>query len=145
MDSLSALSTAVAAVRVVDWSRQIVCKSWEIHDSIEGMSKEDLGNQTVTLRLKELANTLKPSKESANIQVASPRLQQICKDCCEISDELLTFLNRLKVPENSEHRRWKSFRQALKSVCTKEEINKMAGSLAILRAELDTEVLVACR
>ncbi|KAL6892126.1 hypothetical protein GGI43DRAFT_414173, partial [Trichoderma evansii] len=144
MDPISALSVIAAAARFVDWSRQIVCKSREIHDSIEGISKENLGSQTVTLRLKELTKTIQSSQEAANIHAANSRLQQICNNCSSISDELLKHLHRLKVPEDSEHRKWKSFRQAMKSVCSKKEIDGMASSLAVLRAELDTEVLVAC-
>lgn len=94
------------------------------------------------MRLKDLAETLKKSQTlSAEAQNQS-RLRKILDECDAVSKELLRNLHQLKAPENTTHRKWKSFRQALKSVWSKAEVDRMAGRLANPRSELDTEVLV---
>ena len=45
----------------------------------------------------------------------------------------------------SENRKWKSFRQALKSVWSKQAIDEMAKRLEVLRADLDTHILEILR
>jgi hypothetical protein len=72
-------------------------------------------------------------------------LQQICTECAAISAELLKHLPDLKVPKGQEHRKWKSFRHALKSVWSKSGVDEMARRLSVLREELDTHVLALLR
>src|SRR5579859_2947196 len=145
LDPISALSVAAAVVQFVDFSRKIVCKSKELYGSTCGITEEYLGSQTVTLRLKELTEALKKSPSSTAAIRNSPRLHQICAECDYVSEHLLEKLHQLKVPDCPTHRRCKSFRQALKSVWSKTEIDEMARRLASLRSELDTEVLVCMR
>ncbi|KAK0610378.1 hypothetical protein B0T17DRAFT_658185 [Bombardia bombarda] len=142
MEPLAALSVAAAIVPFVDWSREVVCKSKELYDSADGVLKENLERETVAGRLKRLTEDLRASR-SSNQKNLSPRLEQICQECTVISDELLMRLHLLKVPKGSEHRKWKTLRHALKSVWSKTEIDEMAKRLNGLRAELDTELLVA--
>jgi hypothetical protein len=54
-------------------------------------------------------------------------------------------LEKLKVPEGHPHKKWKSFRQALKSVWSKEKIKEVAQRRANLRMELDTHVIMSPR
>jgi hypothetical protein len=72
-------------------------------------------------------------------------LQQICTEFARISDELLKHLRDLKVPKGQEHRKWKSFRHALKFVWSKSGVDEMARRLSVLREELDTHVLALLR
>ncbi|KAM7191769.1 hypothetical protein V8F33_008736 [Rhypophila sp. PSN 637] len=121
----------------------IVCKGKELYRSTEGLTREFLGTQTVTLRLKELAANIKSSQAALRTSGGQENLDRVCADCMTISDQLLAHLQRLKVPEDANHRRWKSCRQALKSVWSKDEIDAMAKRLSTLREELTTEILVA--
>lgn len=63
----------------------------------------------------------------------------------EISKELSTRLNKLKVPSGHRHKKWKSFRQALKSTASKEKIKDIKQRLEALKAELDTHVVLNIR
>jgi hypothetical protein len=72
-------------------------------------------------------------------------LEQICSRCVEVSRELVQRLDNLKVPEDHRHKKWKSFRQALKSVLGKSKIEEIKGRLHGFRMELDTHVLLGLR
>ncbi|KAF2647570.1 hypothetical protein K491DRAFT_643854, partial [Lophiostoma macrostomum CBS 122681] len=149
IDPISALSVAAAAVQFVDFSRKLVCKSKELYNSLDGVLRDNEKTETVTMRLKGMAQELQPPRKSvrsvasgkASTPKTSARLQSICTECNEVSDELVDHLRRLRVPDGSVGRKWKSFRQALKSVWSKKEIDRMAQRLASLRAEIDTEDL----
>lgn len=146
MDPLSALSLAVNVAQCIDWARQIVCKAKELHSSVSGTSREVSEQETVTLRLKELVRDITAARGRINPKVQSSALQRICGNCMDASNELLHRLQGLKIPRNTvEHRRWKSFRQALKTVWSKNEIDAMASRLLLLRHELNTELIVITR
>ncbi|KAK3368656.1 hypothetical protein B0H63DRAFT_455414 [Podospora didyma] len=163
-DPISALSLAAAVVQFVDFSRQIVCKSKTLYRSTTGVLRENLETETVTMRLREItdhlrATTTTATSTTAATYAASLRVEQLRTECFEVSDKLMQKLHQLRVPTlqrpqvttlfqkapppPSEHRAWKSFRQALKSVWSKAEIDGMASRLAAIRAQLDTEVLVS--
>jgi hypothetical protein len=150
LDPLSALSVAASVVQFVDFASKIICKGKEVYASVDGVLQENMQNETVTTRLLEMTKRLKKplvqvGSSSEEERAQHHRLQQICKECSEISKELLQHLGDLKVPKGSEHRRWKSFRQALKSVWEKQAIDAMAKRLEGLRTELHTQILVVLR
>jgi hypothetical protein len=97
------------------------------------------------MRLKELAERVEALENlplsNSDASLTDPRLQTICRECGWISTELLQRLHQLKVPDQSKHRKWKNFRQALKSVWSKREIDNMANRLSDLRSVLNTEML----
>lgn len=61
-------------------------------------------------------------------------LQAICQKCEELSIDLLLRLNKLQTGDN--HRKWKSFRQAIKSVYTKAGVDALAKRFTDFREEL---------
>jgi hypothetical protein len=150
LDPMSALSVAASVVQFVDFTSKIICKGKDIYHSVDGVLPENSQNKTVTVRLLEITNELeKPLVDIGSLsdenQSQYHQLQHICKECSSISKELLRHLKDLEVPRGSKHRRWKSFRQALKSVWDKEGIDAMAKRLERLRNELHTQVLVGLR
>jgi hypothetical protein len=149
LDPMSALSIAASAVQFVDFARIIVCKSKDLYRSTDEVLKENKQTETVAIRLRELAESIGvPPTEpplNSNSSLLISHLQTICIDCDSISTELLQRLHQLKVPDQLKHRKWRSFRQALKSVWSKWEIDSMAKRLSDLRADLETEVLVLLR
>jgi hypothetical protein len=157
LDPLSALSVAACVVQFVDFAAKIVSKGRDIYSSPDGVLEENSFAETVTIRLKEKANTVETSLRSADTitirsmkarsiaEARDEQLKVITKDCSELCQALLDKLAGLKVPKGSEHRRWKSFRQALKTVWSKQEIENIAGKLKALRSELDSEVMEALR
>jgi hypothetical protein len=62
-----------------------------------------------------------------------------------MSKELLVRLNQLKVEDGRKNRRWKSFRQALKSVWCKSAVDEIAKRLEYFKKELDGHILVSLR
>lgn len=144
MDPLTALSLAVNVAQCVDWSRQIVCKARELYQS--GTSQDVSEKTTVTQRLIDLTDRVRSLQRKTNSRGGSPNLDRICDDCITASDELLRSLQRLKVPKDDvERRRWKSLRQALKTVWSTNDINSMASRLSSLRNELTAEIIVITR
>ena len=112
------------------------------------MLPENTETETVAVRLQTLTKKLKEKYEpGAQTRHTSEeqRLQAICQECHKVSEQLVELLGTLKVPESSEHRCWKSSRQALKSVGSKKGIDSMSAKMAVLRSELVIQVLVHLR
>lgn len=152
MDPLSALSVAAAVIQFIDYSTRIVSKGKELYKSADGALAENIELETASVRLQNLSRTLKDSlranQQAPKEGVASKSdgaLETICEACVTVSKELVDKLENLKVPEGHSHKKWKSFRQALKTVWTKEKIEEVAQRLAKLRADLDTNVLLSIR
>lgn len=155
VDPASALSAASAAVQFVQFASHIVSKGRHIYNSANGATRENEVTETVTLRLKELTGDLakRPISNATrlssgplgNVQRYQKQVQDICNECSKISKALLDHLYKLKVPKGSEHRKWKSFRHALKTVWSKKELDEMAERLRGLRAELDSHMLAILR
>lgn len=154
LDPVSALSVAAAAIQFVQFSSHIVSKGRHIYNSSNGTIEDNDVTETVTLRLKELTQQLgKPRKspinlntpESDDMKKHQKQIKQICEECTNLSKTLLSRLQTLRVPAASEHRKWKSFRHALKSVWSKGEIDQMARRLRHLREELDSHIMFILR
>lgn len=157
LDPLSALSVAASIIQVVDFAGNIVSKGKDLYKSSDGALRENTEAETVTVRLREMTMKLKDSQiflqgSSANApvgpQMSKPeelQLQEICDECLSISEQLLLHLSKLKVQMGQESRKWKSFRQALKTVWSKPDLDGLARRLGELRNELDTHLLVSLR
>ena len=61
---------------------------------------------------------------SGDLSATNKALGAICESCVMVSTDLITHLHNLKVPEGQRHRRWSSFRKALKSVWSKDDLEK---------------------
>jgi hypothetical protein len=156
MDPLSALGVAASVVQFVDFAGKIVFKARDIYKSSQGSLQENDQTETVTKRLQEMANQLNNAvhQSKAHLAAGGPsneplsfavRISDVCKECIEVSKELLSKLGNLKVPKDSQHRRWKSFRQALKSVCSKHEVEALAKRLRCLKDEINSYILEMLR
>ena len=152
MDPLSALSVAAAVIQFIDYSTRIVSKGKELYKSADGALAENIELETASVRLQNLSGTLKDSLQASQqapkegvARKSDGALETICEACVTVSKEFVDKLENLKVPEGHSHKKWKSFRQALKTVWTKEKIEEVAQRLAKLRADLDTNVLLSIR
>ena len=97
--------------------------------------------QSLSWKIKELSSQgrrLNPCSED------DAGFLKVCDESITISDELLAHLNKLKV-ECQEHRRWRSYREALKSVWKKGEIDNFTTRLAILRRQIDSHILLSLK
>lgn len=152
MDPLSALSVAAAVVQFVDYGTKIVSKGTKLCKSSDGALAENIELETASTRLQRLSGTLQGSlrrgqyePQNGPLIESNQALESICEACVKMSKELIDRLEKLKVPEDHPHRKWKSFRLALKTVWSKEKIEEVADRLAELRTELDTQVIFSLR
>lgn len=83
--------------------------------------------------------TLQDSTNSAN----DTALRELCQSCNIVAKKLLSALNKVKV--QGKQQKWKSFRKALRSVWSKEDISSLEQQLARLRDELNLRVVVDLR
>jgi hypothetical protein len=95
--------------------------------------------------LKSINARLKHHEKSSYRNRDEQTLEELSYRCSAIVDVLLTKLDKLKVEKGVKFRKWKSFRQALKSVWTKEELDKLAEILSGYRNELEFHVLLSMR
>ena len=148
LDPLSVFAFAASAVQFVDFAMEIASKGKRLYRALDGALPENADVGTVTARLKEMMQRLANSKDStskADLNQEEVQFCDICGGCIGVSEKLLLFLGKLKVPNNKKHRKWKSFRQKLKRIWSKHELDDMARTLAMLRGELDTQILVSLR
>jgi hypothetical protein len=147
MDPLSALSVAASVVQFVQFGASLVSKTHEIYASHEGTLSANVQVEAATKRLIGLVDGLRGPLVAGNSfpSVGSQELEDICNKCISISKELLARLNKLRVQDTHKHRKWKSFRQALKSVWSKDGIEATRKQLAACKDELDMHMTVSIR
>ncbi|PMD37906.1 hypothetical protein L207DRAFT_635353 [Hyaloscypha variabilis F] len=152
MDPLSALTVAAAVVQFVDYGTKIVSKGRELYKSVDGALSENIEFKTASGRLQRLSSTLQESLYQGQqgmhqrpLNECDQALDSICNSCIEFSKDLVTRLEKLKVPGDSKHRKWGSLKQSIKSVWSEEKIEETATKLAKFRSELDTHVILSLR
>jgi flagellar motility protein MotE (MotC chaperone) len=140
---------AANMVQFIVYGINIVSKGNQLYKSTDGALIENVELQEATIRLQQLSRNFDKSLDQSLSQGLRAQndesIQKICDECKAVSKELVEKLERLKVPEGHPHKKWKSFRQALKSIWTKERIEDIAQRLSQLRIELDSHVLVSLR
>jgi hypothetical protein len=144
MDGLAALSVAASVPQFIEFGCSLVSKSKEICRSAGGGLIQQIKAESATKRLVELSGRIKESAalENQNTGCASQEdqaLQVICDGCVSVSNELLSKLEKLKVKDGQKHRKYKSFRQALKSVWSEGAVDDVANRLSAFRKEMDTQ------
>jgi flagellar motility protein MotE (MotC chaperone) len=147
LDPLTALSLAGTIVQFVDFSTKLVAKGHELHNSADGAS---IGNAELEVMAKDLQELnrrlqkLQPSHgtDETTLTDSNVALRKLSQQCSGIATELVDALDNLKVQSTS-NRRWKSFRQALKGLMKKEEVDAIAKRLENFRDELNLHILVS--
>jgi len=147
LDPITALSVAGVVVQFVEISIKIVSKGYKISKSANGALAENIEAEKVADDLLILATRLESSTGSSFAHhEATPdetSLEEMTIGCKAVAWELLEALQRLKTKPGQA--KWKSYRQALKSVMSKEKLNDLAPRLSAYREELQLHVLVSLR
>jgi hypothetical protein len=147
MDPVSALGIAASVVQFLQFGSSLVSKSRQIYS--QGALSDHVECESTTRRLieltKQITNSLTDLGSLGALSLDSQALQKICEKCVELSNELLSRLADLHVDETHKARKWKSFRQALKTVCSKERINDIAGRLKACSVELHLHLIMAIK
>lgn len=132
MDPVTALGIAAATVQFISFAGDVISKSREIYSSADGTLLAQNELDTITKSLRSLCAPLRQWDPATEMQRrANPtelRLKDLCRGCVKVADELEKALEKLKV-HGAHHRKWKSFRQALNSVKSDDEIERLRTSL----------------
>ena len=147
MEALTAIGLAANILQFIDLGIKVVSKGNQIYRSGDGTLPEhhDLAVVTNDLLLLQtkLSGCLRPSGSSSCLSEDDQALEKLAGASNDLAVQLLGRLNRVKA--QGRHLRWKSWRQALKSICTKKDVDEMARRMALLRDELNTRILVSLR
>ena len=147
MEPFSALAVATSAVQFVDFTSKLITESYKLHTSAKGQLEEHVILEKVTKNLRDVSIDLSTQIEKqtvlANLSHNDKELQHLCKSCHEISLQLLEALEKLKAEDGSS--KWKSFRQALRTVWTREHIEGLEKQLDRFRQQLVISILASFR
>lgn len=145
LDPTSALSLAAAIVQFVDFSSKLVSKGYHIYQSANGALPENLELEGISRDLSLINVKLRANQSSGPMTKDQESLESLSNDCTKMADELLGRLEKLKVTDDTKHRKLKSFRQALKTVWNKQALDEMSSRLKDLRAQLEFHVLLSLK
>lgn len=147
LDPLTALGVVSNAVQLVEFSSRIVSRSHKIFKSPDGALTENIELEAITSGLRKVNNLLRESLKSNELHRPlsdeERELKATCEGCETVGIELISALQKLKI--EGKHGKWKSFRQGLKSVWSKDEIEDLTNRLEAFRKQLDTHILVSLR
>ncbi|OCK84564.1 hypothetical protein K432DRAFT_282313, partial [Lepidopterella palustris CBS 459.81] len=131
MEVLAAIGLAGNIIQFIDFGGKLISKTAEIQKSGAGALADNINIETATNDLALLSTKLHDSAKSTG----DTALQELCQSCNTVATELLTVLGTIKV--HGKQHKWKSFRKALQSVWSKDEIALLEQRLARFRDELN--------
>ncbi|KAE8446593.1 hypothetical protein EG329_011786 [Mollisiaceae sp. DMI_Dod_QoI] len=140
MDTLAAIGLVGNIVQFVDFTSKLVSKAREGYRSADGAFIENADLETVTADLLAVANKIKPQEV---VRIRDTNFSNLCSSCTDVAGELLAALAKLKVQNGKS--KWKSFRKALRSVWSKEEILEIEKRLSSFRDEINLHIVVDLR
>ena len=147
MDPLSGLSVASNIIQFIEFGTKIVSKSYKIYRSVDGTLEENSDLEVVTSDLLVLQSKLQHIPQSSQSQPIlindTAAFKRLSDACADLAGKLLQKMNAVKA--QGRFRKWKSLRQALKSVWSKDGIQEIAGRLQGYRDELSLRLLVTLK
>lgn len=142
MEPISALGAAAAAFQFLTFSLNLVSKTREIYASRSGTThrNNDLAivEKTLTARTTRIRDAILPGGIGPSVTEDDEITLILCNRCLEISKELQRGLT--KVRSDGGRTKWRSARQALKSIWKKEEIEGLKARLTDVQRELDSHI-----
>ncbi|KAF2727607.1 hypothetical protein EJ04DRAFT_557278 [Polyplosphaeria fusca] len=146
MEALTALGLASNVVQFVDFASKIVSQAVKIYRAHDGSSEHrTLAGLTSSLQgyNKILKHDLAHQEsEHSDLSAADKQILQICGQCEELTRKLLTTLNDLR---SSKMNVWTSFVDALKTVWSDDEVQKMRQILDSYRQQIALLMMVSVR
>jgi hypothetical protein len=136
MEVLAIVGLVSNIVQFVDFGCKLTSKSVELYQSSSGMLAENIDTEAATNHLVILNDKIKDGAVAAD----NGALKDLCISCGATAAELLAVLGKVKV--QGKHTKWKSMREALRSVWSKEEVEGLERRLLSLRDELNLHVVV---
>jgi hypothetical protein len=147
MEAFAAIGAASAVLSFVEFGIKLVSKGKEYYESAEGVLADHAERSAISSRLSDLTNRLSRSVSSRGsgrkMSPAEAALLEVTEDCQSTADDFIVALEELKV--SGPNRRWKSFRQALKSIWNKEGLQQIEARLDRLRQQVVIHLLVVMK
>jgi hypothetical protein len=147
LDPLSAIGLCGNIVQFINFGSSLLSEGLALHRSVAGASPENIDLEVVARDLSSLSISLSiPYSVGGRVRVPSQderKIQILAERCKELAEELLDIIQDLRV--RPPHRAWSSFRQALKSVYKKEEVEQIQKRLQLFRDELTTRLVVVLK
>lgn len=147
LEPISALSVAAAVVQFAEFCSKLISKGNQYHRSTDGALVEHTELTAAAASLvnltKDLDGSLKLIRQPGKISSEEESLKAVLEDCRKIASEFVAVLDTFKVP--AVHKRWKSFRQAFKTMWNKDKIEEMLRRLNVAREQLVIHLLVVLR
>lgn len=156
LDPFSALGVAGNVVQFVQFSSSIISETREIHQSAAGVSVKNFELKVVAENLSELSDKLSTPRLSIATRTRIPLhacgtteaeeapIYRIASLCKSIANELLSTVEELEVANGPRHK-WRSFRQALKTVWKKDKIIELQSRLDQLRSQMTVYIVSIIR
>ena len=142
---MSALAAASSVLQIVDFAGKLILKSNEYRASVDGILTEHREHAAASQRLRDLADELakRAIRTGPNASSAQIALKGVTKECTVTANEFIMALNNLKTSDRSQV--WTSFRQAFKTIWSKEKILDMSKRLSSLREQVLIHLVVIIR
>ena len=131
LEAFAAVSLTGNIIQFLNFSCSLLNKTRDIHRAASGLPIEHLELDTISQDLTTLSANIKTELHS------DPILATLANRCGILSTELLAAVKELhNVHTTFRSLRWKSFRQALKSIWEKDRIAEMQSRLNNLRDQV---------
>jgi len=139
MEALGTIGLVANIAQFIEFGGKLISKSTELYQSTDDVLAENLALELATNHLVLLNDKLKDGA----ITNSDDALKRLCEACHGAAEDLLAALKKIKVQGSKT--RWKSFRKALRSVWSKEQICDLEGRVAGFREELNLHLTVELR
>ena len=131
LDPLSSLSLASTLITFVDFGVKLISNAREIHRSATSSSHQDL--ETTTNHLRHICSELDAGQQHVT-EASAQALTALTQKCRSLAQDLLSALQVLHIQDG--HRKWESFKAALRGVWAADRINDFQFRLSQYRQEI---------
>ena len=145
LDPFSALGLAGNVVQFVDFGTKLFSEAAELYRSVDGTLQVNAQLEAITEDLSSISNELgnASSYEGQPLSADVKNLMNLALSCKDLADELLLVLTKLKVSSN--HKKWKSIRQAFASAWRGREVEAYMGKLDRFRSQMTVHLVAILR
>lgn len=144
LDPFSAIGLAGNVVHFLAFGTKLISESHNIYASAIGATTGNIELELIYTDLEDLTKALEdPDPNSGHaVSINEAELRKLSASCVKVANELLTTVKLLKVDKNCKHRKWRSFRQALKFVWKQSDIDGLQARLGEFRSQLTLRIVV---
>ncbi|KAK3657791.1 hypothetical protein LTR56_002170 [Elasticomyces elasticus] len=147
LDPLSALSLAAALVQFIDFTGTVVSNAHQMHKAATGSSKANFDIEKLVSTLQGLIVDLAPSSTStlAGLPPNAQKLYAIAAECRKLSEEIIVFLQELRISSQGRSRAFVAIRQSIRATFKADKTEAMMKTLDRLQIELNAALLLVVR